>query len=42
MTTRKEKTAMSKFTDSLYPSAINMIRLDHTHVPATFHQYDIE
>ena len=41
MTTRK-KTAMSKFTDSLYPSAINMIRLDHTHVMATFHQYDVE
>jgi hemerythrin superfamily protein len=40
--TMRKKTAMSKFTDSLYPSAINMIRLDHTHVLATFHQYDVE
>ena len=38
----KEKADMSKLTDSLYPSAINMIRLDHTHVMATFHQYDVD
>jgi hypothetical protein len=32
---------MTKFTDNLFPSAINMIRLDHTHVLATFHQYEV-
>ena len=40
--THRKKTAMSKFTDKLYPSAINMIRLDHTHVMATFHQYEVD
>ena len=33
---------MSRLTDSLFPSAINLIRLDHTHVLATFHQYEID
>ena len=33
---------MIKLTDGLFPNAINMIRLDHTHVLATFHQYDVQ
>lgn len=33
---------MSRFTDALFPSAINLIRLDHTHVLATFHQYEVD
>ncbi|RYY79774.1 MAG: hemerythrin domain-containing protein [Comamonadaceae bacterium] len=32
---------MTKLPDSIFPSAINMIRLDHTHVFATFHQYEV-
>jgi hemerythrin superfamily protein len=32
---------MSRLTDALFPSAINLIRLDHTHVLATFHQYEV-
>jgi hemerythrin superfamily protein len=32
---------MSRLSDPLYPSAINLIRLDHTHVMATFHQYEV-
>ena len=31
---------MSKFAQGLFPSVVNMIRLDHTHVMATFHQFD--
>lgn len=30
---------MSSITNMLAPNATNMIRLDHTHVMATFHQY---
>ena len=30
---------MKKLVSSLFPSATNMIRLDHTHVLSTFHQY---
>jgi iron-sulfur cluster repair protein YtfE (RIC family) len=30
---------MSKLPPMLVPSATNMIRLDHTHVLSTFHQY---
>lgn len=33
---------MTKLTDAFFPSAINMIRLDHTHVIATFHQYEVD
>lgn len=39
---RKHKDTMTKLPDSLFPSAINMIRLDHTHVLATFHQYEVD
>ncbi|MDQ0040479.1 hemerythrin domain-containing protein [Variovorax boronicumulans] len=30
---------MTKLVSRLFPSATNMIRLDHTHVLSTFHQY---
>jgi hemerythrin superfamily protein len=30
---------MTSFVSRLFPSATNMIRLDHTHVLSTFHQY---
>ena len=30
---------MNKLTDTLMPSATSMIRMDHTHVMATFHQF---
>ena len=33
---------MSKLTDGLFPNAVSMIRLDHTHVMATYHQYDLD
>jgi hemerythrin superfamily protein len=33
---------MTKLTDGLFPSAVTMIRLDHTHVLATFHQFDAD
>lgn len=32
---------MKSIVDSLSPSITNMIRMDHTHVLATFHQYEI-
>lgn len=33
---------MNTFTSKLSPSITNMIRLDHTHVLASFHQYEID
>lgn len=33
---------MNKLMDGLFPSAVSMIRLDHTHVLANFHQYDLD
>ncbi len=33
---------MSTFTEKFVPSVTNMIRLDHTHVLSTFHQYHAE
>lgn len=33
---------MSTFASKLSPSITNMIRLDHTHVLASFHQYEID
>lgn len=33
---------MNKLTHAFFPSAVNMIRLDHTHVFATFHQYKVD
>ncbi|WP_334190041.1 hemerythrin domain-containing protein [Noviherbaspirillum sp.] len=35
------KANMRSFTNSLSPSITNMIRMDHTSVLATFHQYEI-
>lgn len=32
---------MKSLTDTFSPSITNMIRMDHTHVLATFHQYEI-
>jgi hemerythrin superfamily protein len=32
---------MKSFTEAISPSITNMIRMDHTHVLATFHQYEI-
>lgn len=32
---------MKSIVDNLSPSVTNMIRMDHTHVLATFHQYEI-
>ena len=31
---------MTSFTNRLFPTITNMIRLDHAHVTATFHQYE--
>ncbi|VWX63228.1 conserved hypothetical protein [Burkholderiales bacterium 8X] len=33
---------MRSLADTLAPTATNMIRFDHTHVMATFHQYEID
>ncbi len=33
---------MNAFTSKLSPSITNMIRMDHTHVLATFHQYEAD
>ncbi|MDB5761934.1 MAG: hemerythrin protein [Herminiimonas sp.] len=33
---------MSFLTDKLSPTITNMIRMDHTHVLATFHQYEMD
>ena len=33
---------MPSFAGKLSPTATNMIRMDHTHVMATFHQYEID
>ncbi|MGZ3159625.1 MAG: hemerythrin domain-containing protein [Burkholderiaceae bacterium] len=33
---------MSTMTNKLAPSITNMIRMDHTHVLATFHQYEMD
>ncbi|TFW05733.1 hemerythrin domain-containing protein [Oxalobacteraceae bacterium OM1] len=33
---------MKSFTEAISPSITNMIRMDHTHVLATFHQYEID
>ncbi len=33
---------MNAITNKLFPGPIAMIRLDHTHVLATFHQYDVD
>jgi hypothetical protein len=37
-----EITAMNQFLNKLSPSITNMIRMDHTHVLATFHQYEVD
>jgi hemerythrin superfamily protein len=36
-----ENAMMKSFTDKLSPSVTNMIRMDHTSVMETFHQYEI-
>lgn len=36
---RQEAHAMARFLSRVFPSATNMIRLDHTHVLSTYHQY---
>ncbi|NML13566.1 hemerythrin domain-containing protein [Azohydromonas caseinilytica] len=33
---------MNQFLNKLSPSITNMIRMDHTHVLATFHQYEVD
>ena len=33
---------MTRLIEGLYPNAVNMIRLDHTHVLSTFHQFDVD
>lgn len=33
---------MNSFADKLVPTITNMIRMDHTHVLATFHQYEAD
>lgn len=33
---------MKSITNAISPSITNMIRMDHTHVMATFHQYEID
>jgi hypothetical protein len=33
---------MPSFAGKLVPTATNMIRMDHTHVMSTFHQYEID
>src|ERR1051325_10254807 len=33
---------MNKFSKGFFPSVVTMIRLDHTHVLSTFHQYDLD
>lgn len=33
---------MNAITDKLVPTVTNMIRMDHTHVLATFHQYEMD
>lgn len=33
---------MNQFLSKLSPSITNMIRMDHTHVLATFHQYEVD
>jgi hemerythrin superfamily protein len=33
---------MNRLTKAVVPTATNMIRMDHTHVMATFHQYEMD
>ncbi|MFC5609001.1 hemerythrin domain-containing protein [Variovorax soli] len=33
---------MTRLLQGMYPSAVNIIRLDHTHVLSTFHQFDLD
>jgi hemerythrin superfamily protein len=37
----KKEAIMKSFTEAISPSITNMIRMDHTHALATFHQYEI-
>jgi hemerythrin superfamily protein len=37
-----EDVSMNAITNTLSPSITNMIRLDHTHVLSTFHQYEMD
>jgi hemerythrin superfamily protein len=38
----KNQMNLKSVTDALSPSITNMIRMDHTHVMATFHQYEMD